>query len=118
MHQTVPTRKYELAVIFSPTLDDRKVAAALERHLSVIGKEGGTVDKVDIWGRRQLAYPIAKRNEGVYAFVQISALPQTIDEVDRLLNLDETVLRTKVLRAEDAHVVLRRQRGAAQRSAA
>ncbi|WP_051224936.1 30S ribosomal protein S6 [Pseudoclavibacter soli] len=104
--------KYELAVILDPSVDDRQVAPTLEKFLAVVPKEGGTVDNVDIWGRRQFAYPIKKKTEGVYAFVQITSTPDTINEVDRLLRLSDSVLRTKVLRAEDAHVVLRQPRKA------
>ena len=106
------TKQYELAVILDPSVDDRKVAPTLEKFLAVVPKEGGTVDNVDIWGRRQLAYPIKKQKEGVYAFIRFSSTPDTINEVDRLLRLSDSVLRTKVLRAEEAHVVLRQPRKA------
>ena len=104
--------KYELMVIFAPTLGEREVAPTLQRFLEVVVKEKGTVDNVDIWGRRLLAYPIAKQTEGIYAVVQFTAASTTVDELERQLRLDDQVLRTKVLRAEDAHVQLRRPRRA------
>ncbi len=56
-------RPYEIMVILDPTLDERTVAPSLETFLNVIRKDGGSVDKVDIWGRRRLAYEIAKHAE-------------------------------------------------------
>ena len=87
-------------VILDPTLDERTVAPSLETFLNVIRKDGGSVDKVDIWGRRRLAYEIAKHAEGIYAIVDLQAEPAAVLELDRQLNLNESVLRTKVLRPE------------------
>ena len=56
--------------------------------------------KLDIWGKRRLAYPIDKKPEGIYAVVDLTAEPGTVQELDRQLNLNEAVLRTKVLRPE------------------
>jgi small subunit ribosomal protein S6 len=95
MHQ------YELMVILDPEIDERTVAPSLDKFLNVIRNDGGTVDKVDIWGRRRLAYEINKKNEGIYAVVDFTAESKTTDELDRQLNLSEAVMRTKVLRAEE-----------------
>ena len=78
-------RPYEIMVILDPTLDERTVAPSLE---------------VDIWGRRRLAYEIAKHAEGIYAVVDVKAEPATVSELDRQLNLNESVLRTKVMRTD------------------
>jgi small subunit ribosomal protein S6 len=91
-------RHYEVMVILDPSLDERTVAPSLETMLGVVRTEGGKVDKVDIWGRRRLAYEIAKQAEGIYAVVDLTAEPATVKELDRQLGLNETVLRTKVLR--------------------
>jgi small subunit ribosomal protein S6 len=93
-------RPYEIMVILDPTLDERTVAPSLETFLNVIRKDGGTVDKVDIWGKRRLAYEIAKHPEGIYAVVDVKAEPATVHELDRQLNLNESVLRTKVMRTD------------------
>jgi len=58
------------------------------------------VEKLDIWGRRRLAYDIDKRAEGIYAVVDLTAEPDTVRELDRQLNLNESVLRTKVVRPQ------------------
>ena len=93
-------RPYEIMVILDPTLDERTVAPSLETFLNVIRKDGGSVDKVDIWGKRRLAYEINKKAEGIYAVVDLQAEPAVMKELDRQLNLNEAVLRTKVLRPE------------------
>ena len=96
------TQKYELMVILDPSIDERTVAPSLDRFLGVIRNDGGTVDKVDIWGRRRLAYEINKQSEGIYAVVNLTATPAATQELDRQLGLSEAVLRTKVLRADEA----------------
>ena len=93
-------RPYEIMVILDPTLDERTVAPSLETFLNVIRKDGGSVDKVDIWGKRRLAFEIDKHNEGIYAVIDLQAQPSAVQELDRQLNLNESVLRTKVLRPE------------------
>ena len=93
-------RPYEIMVILDPTLDERTVAPSLEAFLNVIRNDGGKVDKVDIWGRRRLAYENAKHSEGIYAVVDVTAKPETVSELDRQLSLNESVLRTKVLRTD------------------
>ena len=72
----------------------------METFLNVVRNGGGTVDKVDIWGRRRLSFEINKKVEGIYAVVDLQAEPAVMKELDRQLNLNESVLRTKVLRPE------------------
>jgi small subunit ribosomal protein S6 len=93
-------RRYELMVILDPDLEERTIAPSLDQFLNVIRQDGGTVEKVDIWGRRRLSYEIKKKPEGIYAVVDLNAEPATVKELDRQLNLNESVLRTKVLRAD------------------
>jgi small subunit ribosomal protein S6 len=96
MHQ------YELMVILDPEIDERTVAPSLDKFLNVVRNDGGSVDNIDIWGRRRLAYEINKKSEGIYAVVQLTANGDTTKELDRQLKLSEAVMRTKVLRAEEA----------------
>ena len=91
-------RHYELMVILDPSLDERTVAPSLDTFLNVVRKDGGNIDKVDVWGKRRLAFEIAKNSEGIYAVIDITAEPATVKELDRQLGLNESVLRTKVLR--------------------
>jgi small subunit ribosomal protein S6 len=96
------THQYELMVILDPEIDERTVAPSLDKFLNVIRNDGGTIDSVDIWGRRRLAYEINKKTEGIYAVVQLTANSSATVELDRQLKLSEAVMRTKVLRAEEA----------------
>ncbi|WP_109472756.1 30S ribosomal protein S6 [Ornithinimicrobium cavernae] len=91
-------RQYELMIILDPESDERNLQPTLEKLLAVVTKEGGTVDNLDIWGRRRLAYEIKKQSEGIYAVVNLTATSATAQELDRQLGLNETVLRTKMMR--------------------
>jgi small subunit ribosomal protein S6 len=93
-------RRYELMVILDPDLEERTVAPSLDQFLNVVRNGGGTVDKVDLWGRRRLSYEISKKSEGIYAVVDLTAEPAVVKELDRQLNLNESVLRTKLMRPE------------------
>jgi len=93
-------RHYEMMVILDPDIEERTVAPSLDKYLSVVKTGGGTVDKVDIWGRRRLAFEIAKKAEGIYAVIDFTAEPAVAQELDRQLNLNEAVLRTKVMRPD------------------
>jgi small subunit ribosomal protein S6 len=94
------THQYELMVILDPEIDERTVAPSLDKFLNVIRTDGGSIDNVDIWGRRRLAYEINKKTEGIYAVVNYTATSDASVELDRQLKLSEAVMRTKVLRAE------------------
>ncbi|MGO3886940.1 MAG: 30S ribosomal protein S6 [Mycetocola sp.] len=96
------THQYELMVILDPEIDERTVAPSLDKFLNVIRNDGGTIDNIDIWGRRRLAYEINKKTEGIYAVVDFTATSEATNELDRQLKLSEAVMRTKVLRAEEA----------------
>jgi small subunit ribosomal protein S6 len=93
-------RRYELMVILDPDLEERTITPSLEQFLGVIRQDGGSVEKVDVWGRRRLAYEIGHKVEGIYAVLDVTAEPAAVKELDRQLNLNEAVLRTKVLRAD------------------
>ena len=95
------THQYELMVILDPEIDERTVAPSLDKFLNVIRNDGGTIDSVDIWGRRRLAYEINKKTEGIYAVVNFTSTSAATVELDRQLSLSEAVMRTKVLRAEE-----------------
>ena len=92
-------RNYELMVILDSELEERTIAPSLDRFLTVVTQAGGTV-KTEIWGRRRLAYEIKKQVEGIYAIVDLTSEPAAVLELDRQLNLNDEVLRTKVLRPE------------------
>jgi small subunit ribosomal protein S6 len=85
-------------VILDPSLEERTIQPSLEKYLNVITKDGGTVESVDVWGRRRLAYEVKKNAEGIYAVIKLQAEPATVKEFDRQLTLNEAILRTKVIR--------------------
>jgi small subunit ribosomal protein S6 len=93
-------RRYELMIILEPGLEERAVQPSLDQFLRVVKGGGGSVQRVDVWGRRRLAYDIDKKSEGIYAVIDLTAEPDTVRELDRQLNLNEGVLRTKVIRPE------------------
>lgn len=97
-------RAYELMVLIDPEVDDRTVDPTLEKYLEVVRSNGGTIDKVDIWGRRKMSYEIQKKAEAIYIVVNYTADPATSSELERLLKINELILRHKVTRPEEARV--------------
>jgi small subunit ribosomal protein S6 len=93
-------RHYEVMVILDPDLEERTVAPSLDTFLNVVRQDGGTVGSVDVWGRRRLAYDIKKKSEGIYAILDVTCTPAAVSELDRQLGLNESVLRTKVMRPD------------------
>ena len=91
-------RHYEVMVILDPDLEEKTIAPSLEAFLNVIRADGGTVESLEVWGRRRLAYEINHKPEGIYAVLQVTSSPTAVAELDRQLNLNEAVLRTKVTR--------------------
>jgi small subunit ribosomal protein S6 len=98
-------RRYEVMVILDPDLEEKTIAPSLEAFLNVIRGEGGSVQNVDIWGRRRLAYEINHKAEGIYAVIHLTSTVEAVKELDRQLSLNEAVLRTKVLRLDEAATV-------------
>lgn len=112
------THQYELMVILNPEIDERQVAPTLDKFLTVITKDGGSVESVDVWGKRRLAYEIQKKTEGIYAVVNFTATSDATHELDRQLKLNEQIMRTKVLRAEEAQAMIASEAKRAEEKAA
>ena len=93
-------RKYEMVVILDPSVDERTITETFEKLVQVIPDEGGTIDNVDIWGKRKFAYEIDKKTEGIYIVLNFTAKASTSQELDRQLGLNESVMRTKVMRLD------------------
>lgn len=85
-------------VILDPSIDERVVQQQLAKYLDVITADGGTIDNLDIWGRRRLAYEIDKQTEGIYVVLNATCTPETVKEFDRQLGLNESVIRSKVIK--------------------
>ena len=86
-------RKYETIFILSPSFDEETVKANIEKFKGVIENGGGTVENVDFWGKRKLAYEISKVNEGYYTLVNFTAGPELPRELDRIFRITDGVIR-------------------------
>ena len=85
--------EYEILLLLDPDLPEEKQGEVVERVRTLIEQGGGTVDRHDAWGRRKLAYPIQKKEEGVYHLVSFTSEAETLDELSRVLKIDDDVLR-------------------------
>ena len=90
-------KAYELLFIVAPSIDDETRAAVLNRIESTIAASEGTVDNVDNWGKRKLAYEIDGLNEGDYTLIDFHADPQSIAELDRVLRINDAVERHMIV---------------------
>ena len=87
-------RDYEVVYIFDSALEEEKINEKIGRfHELVAGDGAGEVTAVDHWGRRELAYPIQDRENGYYVVVHLSTTSDRLPEFERLLQLDEELLR-------------------------
>jgi small subunit ribosomal protein S6 len=86
-------RKYELICIIQPDLDETAFNGVLDRVKGWINESGGSVDKVDVWGRRRMAYIIHKQKEGQFVLLNISINPKATSELERNLRFQEPILR-------------------------
>ena len=92
--------KYELGVVVNSGMEDEAIAAEMERVQALITRFNGTIDKVDDWGKRRLAYPINKITDGVYAFITFSAESETPAEIESRLRIMENVIRFLLIRLD------------------
>lgn len=93
-------RKYEMMVIVDPEVDERTVEPSMSALFGQVEDLGGKVEKLDVWGKRKLAYPIAKKTDGIYVVVDMETTPEIAKELDRQLGLNESILRTKLMRKD------------------
>ncbi len=92
--------KYELAVVLKPSLDEEALKAEFESIKEMIERFGGTIEKVDDWGKRRLAYEIQKVNEGFYSFITFDSNSDTPNEIESRMRIKENVLRYLVVRQD------------------
>ena len=98
--------KYELGVVLRADLDDETFQAEMGRVKALIERFEGTIDKVDEWGKRKLAYPIQKLTEGVYTFITYSSPAEAPREIENRLNIMESVLRYLTVRKDENEVAV------------
>lgn len=98
-------RHYEVMVILDAGLEEDAIRAVVDRATQLITNGGGTVDKVDRWGKRRFAYEVHHRSEGYYVLIEALAEPAPLADVDRMLGLADEVIRHKIIRLPDKAVV-------------
>jgi small subunit ribosomal protein S6 len=86
-------RKYELVCVIQPDLDEAALNGVLDRVKGWITESGGSVDKVDVWGKRRLAYEIRKQREGNYVLINLSIPPTAMSALEQNLRYTETLMR-------------------------
>ena len=92
---------YEVMYVLVPNLEDEAYTATTERLSAIITENGGQINKVDVWGKRRLAYEVKKRREGYYTLIYFDAPAPIVKELDRVLRINEEVLRHMIVRHED-----------------
>jgi small subunit ribosomal protein S6 len=91
-------RDYEAVYIFDSALEEARINEKLDRYHGLLtGENGGQITAVDHWGKRQLAYPIEDRDNGYYVVAHFNAAPTALPEYERVLKLDEDLLRYLVV---------------------
>ncbi len=94
-------KKYELALVLSPNLEEEALTAEKDSVKALIERFGGTVENVDDWGKRRLAYEIQKLTEGYYTFITFSAEPTAPAEIESRMRIKENVLRYLIVAQEE-----------------
>lgn len=95
-------RDYELLYIIKTEVGEEQTQAVIDRYNGVLESEGATVEKVDKWGKRKLAYTIDKKyTDGFYVLVNFKGEAVAVDEVDRLMKIDENLLRHMITRVDE-----------------
>src|SRR5687768_16220834 len=97
-------RPYEVMVILEPTLEESAVQAVINRSTDLLQSGGGTVNRVDKWGKRRFAYEIDKKQEGFYVLLDVTSDVAPMDELHRTLGLADDVIRHKIVRIPDAAI--------------
>lgn len=94
-------RNYETLYIVRPELSEEEQQAVAQKFADVVTQAGGEVTKLDIWGKRRLAYEVKKLREGIYILMQFRGESQVAQELERLLKITDEVIRQLVVRLED-----------------
>ncbi len=92
--------KYETIFVLDAALDEEKITALSDRFKSLI-EANGTVESVDVWGKRRLAYPINYKTEGFYTLIKFSSSPEFPKELERIYGITDGVLRTIVIKEDE-----------------
>ena len=93
--------KYELGIIIKPGLDEEGYKSELERVSGIVSRFGGVIEKIDEWGKRRMAYPIDKINEGHYCFISFTASSEVPAEIESRIRILENIMRFLLLSKEE-----------------
>lgn len=94
-------RKYEIGFIINPEATEEEVKKIIDSIVVIVKKAHGTIENIDEWGRRKLAYTISRHNEGIYVFINADVVGSVFLDIERRLKLTEKVMRFVVLRLDD-----------------
>ncbi|MGD1991809.1 MAG: 30S ribosomal protein S6 [Anaerolineae bacterium] len=94
-------REYELTFIVNPQVEQEGLDEIVDKLKDVVEPDNGSINTVEPWGLRRLAYPIQNLREGQYVFMEISMEPAVIPELERILKLDETIIRHLIIRRDE-----------------
>jgi small subunit ribosomal protein S6 len=101
--------EYEILLLLDPDLDEGRQSEIVDRTHALVERGGGSWDLHDVWGRRKLAYEIDHKGEGSYHLLQFTSEPETLEEISRVLRIDDGVMR---------HMATRRIKGSPARPVA
>ena len=111
-------RHYEIIVILDASLEEDAIRGIVDRAAKLLADNGATVNKVDRWGKRRFAYEVRHRSEGYYALIDAVAEPAAVAPVDRMLGLEDDVIRHKVIRIPDKAIAMAQAKSGANTGAA
>ncbi|MCX6580596.1 MAG: 30S ribosomal protein S6 [Candidatus Aminicenantes bacterium] len=94
-------RKYEIGFVINPEATEEEVKKIIDSIVVIVKKANGTIENIDEWGRRKLAYTISKHNEGIYVFINTDVVGSVFIDIERRLKLTEKVMRFVVLRLDE-----------------
>ena len=97
-------RLYETMVIFQPGQETEAVRASADRFGALVTDRGGTINRVDVWGRRRFAFEIKHVKDGTYVVFEMMAAPEAMTELDRVLSISDEVVRHKIVRLPDTGI--------------
>lgn len=94
-------RRYETVFILAPEMEEQEQNAFTEKLSGILKEKGGSIEKVDFWGKRTLAYPINKKTEGFYVCIYYQADGESVRELERVLRVSENVLRYLTVKVKE-----------------
>lgn len=99
-------RKYECMYVLHPELSEEETNQFVERFQKLVVDQGGVVDKLDIWGKRRLAYEVNKIKEGYYVLFLFQGEPAVAQELERVFRITEKVVRYLVVRLDEKKIAI------------